>query len=101
MEIILQILNPAIRKKVGWKEGKSQEICHVTGNTLGDLLKTVMDAQGKSFWERFMERDGAISQTYVFIGGDIFYLHEKDLARPLVHGQKVALLGQLVFCGGG
>ena len=100
MEIVLQILNPRIRKIVGWNEGRNQEICHIAGNTLGDLLKTVMDSDGKSFWERFMEQDGIISQTYVFMG-DIFYLQKKDLIRPLVNGQKVAILGPLVFCGGG
>jgi len=70
MEIILQILNLTIRKTLGWQEGKYQEICHVTtGNTVGDLLKTVMDSDGRSFWERFMERDEVISRTFVSIKG--------------------------------
>ena len=100
MEIILQILDATIRKELGWKEGKRQETYQITGNTLGDLLKTVKDAEGRSFWERFMEGD-VISQTDVSIKGTFFFLYEKELARPLTDGQQVTLLGRLGLCGGG
>lgn len=100
MEIILQILDATIRKGLGWKEGKNQETYQIAGNTLGDLLKAVKDAEGKSFWELFMEGD-AISRTDVSIKGSFFYLYEKELARPLTEGQKVTLLGKWALCGGG
>ena len=96
----MQILDATIRKELGWKEGKRQETYQITGNTLGDLLKTVKDAEGRSFWERFMEGD-VISRTDVSLKGTFFYLYEKELGRSLADGQKVTLLGKLGLSGGG
>lgn len=100
MEVTLQILSPALRKAIGWDEGKYEEICQFDGDTIADLLKVVHDQEGKSLYDRFMDDDGLISRSYIHLDG-ISYLRPEDLGRSLKDGGKLAILGQLFCCGGG
>lgn len=63
-------------------------------------MKVVLDREGKSLYERFMEDDGMISHSYIHLDG-ISILRSSDMQRSLKDGGKLAILGNLACCGGG
>ncbi|HOO40291.1 MAG TPA: hypothetical protein P5244_11765 [Syntrophales bacterium] len=100
MEVTVQILSPPIKKFMGWDNRKTDETYFFEGDTIADLFRVVRDRQGKSLYDRFMDDDGLISRSYIYLDG-ISYLRKEDLQRTLRHGGKIAILGQLACCGAG
>ncbi|MBN1545086.1 MAG: hypothetical protein JW902_00335 [Syntrophaceae bacterium] len=101
MRVTVQILSQQLKKRMGWEDKKTEETYFFEGNSIADLFKVVRDSEGKSFYDRFMDKDSIISRSYIHFQGAISYLGPEDMKRPLQDGSKLAILGQLAFCGGG
>ena len=100
MKVTVQIMSQPIKKFMGWDNRKTEETYLFEGNTIADLFRVVRDQEGKSFYDRFVDDDGYISRSYIYLDG-ISYLRKEDLRRSLQDGGKIAILGQLACCGGG
>ena len=100
MKVTVQIMSQPIKKFMGWDNRKTEETYLFEGNTIADLFRVVQDQEGKSFYDRFMDEDGFVSRSYIYLDG-ISYLRKEDLQRTLHDGGKIAILGSLACCGGG
>ncbi|MDX9745563.1 MAG: hypothetical protein WCX84_00625 [Syntrophales bacterium] len=98
MAITLAVQCATIRKEIGW-EGKSEEVLDFSGGTLGDFMKQISTADGRSFFERFTNGDtGVISNAIVWYNLKQF-VKKDNLDFQLNDGDKIVLLRSIP--GGG
>jgi sulfur carrier protein ThiS len=98
MAITLGVQCATIRKEIGW-EGKSEEIMDFQGGTIGDFLKQIQTADGRTFYERFTDGDnGVISNAIVWYNLRLF-VKKDNLDFQINHGDKIVLLRSIP--GGG
>jgi len=91
MAIKLAVQCATIRKEIGW-EGKSEDTVDFEGGSLGDFLKKIQTADGRSFYERFTDGDsGVICNAIVWYNLRLF-VKKDNLDFQLNDGDKIVLL---------
>ena len=91
MAIKLTVQCATIRKEIGWV-GKSEEMVDFQGETIGDFLKQIQTADGRSFYERFASGDSGVISNAVVWYNLMLFVKKDNLDFKIKDGDKIVLL---------
>lgn len=91
MAIKLTVQCATIRKEIGWV-GKSEEMVDFQGETIGDFLKQISTADGRSFYERFTSGDSGVISNAVVWYNLMLFVKKDNLNFKIKDGDKIVLL---------
>ncbi|HPX56886.1 MAG TPA: hypothetical protein PK425_10155 [Syntrophales bacterium] len=91
MSIKLAVQCATIRKEIGWV-GKSEETIDFKGETIGDFLKQIPTADGRSFYERFTDGDSGVISNAIVWYNLMLFVKKDNLNFKIKDGDKIVLL---------